>query len=384
MKLIATPFETPVTEEWEWSTNTLVSDNGTEQRIQLLDPPKRSLQVSYMFADVAETQRMMRTLFMSQTGFLIPTFHAAAKIAPAAIGAQIVAFNPARTELRDGDEAMIFDRVTLAFERVTIVHVGAATATLAAGLARKWGAKAMIAPLWAFVAADNASLSRNRPDGLSTVSFSLAPLAFVDPFLNPANVTELDTFAGLPLLPYNATGDEFSDSYSTGAELISYGGAVQIRSPWQHTQVAFSRTYLCKRIIKRSDWAWWNAFADYCKGSQNPFYVPTFRPDFALSSFDEAHVSLKGVEYAQDYYSFAPFKQFALFNAAGARHYCSATACGVVGGESLVTIAPPLPAGFVPSKVSLLLKARIADDKVSCQHSALDTMVSLNMRTVDE
>jgi hypothetical protein len=386
MKLISAVFDNPVTEEWNWITDTFVSDDGTEQRIQLSDPPRRTLIVNYQFTDEEETRKMSRNMLAGQFGFLIPAYHLATKIAPAAIGDSVINLSPDRTELRDGCEAVIFDRITGAWRRVTVATVNPASVTLTAPLAAITGNRAMICPLWAMIAPDNATLTRGRVNAISSVGFTLTSLTYVDPFLNPTNTTVLTTFAGLPVLPFNNVGQDFSEYVNTGATNMDFGGAIEIRSRWLHSKQGFGKTFLVQRIFDNAKWLWWRSFADYCKGSCNPFYMPTYRPDFSIVGVAAgASITLKDVDYFNDFFPFATYKQFAIFTDAGV-HYTSATAANLVGGNTVVTIDPPLPggAGYANNQVaSLLLQCRIADDKVSCEHMALETNITINMRTVD-
>lgn len=383
MKLISQPFENSVTEEWVWSTNSFISANGTEQRVSLLDPPRRTMQPTWQFVDAAASGRALRVMYGMQLGLQVPAFQHSTKIAAAAAGDTEIGLASIRTELRNGDAAFVYDPRTDAYEVVSIVNVTDSEVTLTAPLAANWPVRSRIAPLWAFVASDNAVLTRGRM-GDANVSMSLVPLGYVDPFLNPENDIELDLFSGLPVNLRMPIGSDFSLSFNNGSTINDYGGAINIRSLWQHTQEAFARTYLCQKTFNRTDWQWWNKFADYCKGSLNPFYLPTQRPDFELLAQDATHVTLQGTDYNGDFFPFAPFKQFAFYDASGALQMRSATASGIVAGNSHVTFDPALPDGFVIATVSLLLKVRIADDKVSVVHDPIQATITLNMRTVDE
>lgn len=387
MRILSDPFDTPVTEDWAWLTNTIVSEDGTEQRIGLLDPPHRTLNVSYQTTDLSSAQRIVRNLYMSQAGFLVPAWHQQTPIADAAIGDTVIVCDPAKTELREGMQALIFSRATGAFVQVEIASVEAGGVTIATALEKAWGPRASICGMWAMSAPDNAALTRGRMDAVTSISMTLESLDFVDPFLNPANVVELDIFAGLPVVPWLATGDDFDLAFATGATVISYGAAREIRSLWKHTQQVFSRTYLVQRLFDRSRWYWFQAFADYCKGSQNPFYVPTYRPDFPVRNVARRDtITLTGLDYETDYFPHEAFKQLAIGSRAG-WHYATVTAVASLGGNSVCTIDPPLPddaAYAIDQVASLLLKCRISDDKISCEHDALQTNVTINMRTTDQ
>lgn len=385
MRLLYRSFENPVTEEYDWLTNIMTSDNGTEQRAGLLDPPRRMLTPDYVFTSLDDARRLVRDMIFGQTGFLVPAFHQGVKMSPAAIGARAILFDARKTELRDGMQAFIYDRIADTFEVVTIGVVSANGATLTGPLVGAWGPRAMIAPVWALFGGDNATVSRGNVNADIKASMTLNQLSFIDPFLNPFNEAELTYFGDLPLLEINSVGTQFDIAFNTGATLIDYGAAVTIRSRWNYTQEVFSRDFLCQKAVDPAGWEWWRKFLDYCKGSLNPFYLPTFREDFEIVGVAAGDMlTLRGTDYATEFYPNPAFKQFAIFTGAG-RHYTAVTAVASVGGNTLCTIDPPLPAGAgyaTKQGASLLMKTRIDDDKATCLHDPLQTIITLNMRTV--
>lgn len=381
--------ETPIVEELAWATDVQTADNGNEVRICLRDEPKRTLNLKYVF-DNEDDLRRTRAVAMAALDrpFQLPFFHHATRLtANAAAGAAALALAPAKAELRPGRPALLFDR-SGRLEPVTVLAVQPAGVTLTAPLAGAWKRGASIAPVWPVIGGSNATFTRMPLAGASA-SLTVTDADFMVPFLNPANVTVLQTFSGLPLLPFNAVGDSFDEGFSNGSSVVDYGGVPYMRSPWSHQQLMLTRTFLCNRVFDRPRWQWWNALFDYMKGSQKPVYMPTFREDFkplVRPAGGGNSVTFEGTEYADDFFPFAPFKQFAFFAGAGV-HYAAVTACAKVGGNSVVTFAPALPAGAGwqdEQLVSLLLKVRVADDKVSCEHTSLQTRVTLNLRTVND
>lgn len=389
MNLLSYVPETPIGEELAWATDVQVADNGNEVRICLRDEPKRSLNLKYTFTDEDDLRRTRALAFASlDRVFRVPFFHHATTLtAGAAAGAVGLALAPARTELRPGRDALLFDR-SGRVEAVTVQAVLAAGVTLADPLSGAWRRGASIAPVWPVIGGANVSIAR-APLAGGSIGFPVADADFVVPFLNPANTTQLQLFAGLPVITFNATGDTFDEAFLNASNVIDYGGLPYMRAPWVHQQLQFNRVFLCNRVFDRARWQWWNALFDYMKGSYNPVYLPTFREDFhalVRPGGGNNTVTFEGTEYADDFFPFAPFKQFAFFARAGV-HYAKAAGCAKVGGNSVVTFEPPLPAGAdwgTEQLISLLLKVRIADDKVSCEHTALQTRVTLNLRTVND
>lgn len=386
LKLIANVPEVPIIEEWLWAGEVIVATDGTEQRISLSDMPKRSVNLLYGLDTEEEVVQVTNGMFMAGPGVDVPFYQAATRLtALAEAGDTALAFIAGRTDLRAGSDALIFD-ASGRRERVTIVAVSAIGATLAGPLVGSWGARANVAPIWPCYSSGQISISRTNPDYSAELKAGFTELGFMSPFANEFAPFVFTIFGDYPVLQVNSIGNTFEQSYDTGAQIIDYGSTVEIRNPWSHAQIVMPRQFLCQRVLQRESWDMWRAFADYARGSTNPFYLPTFRQDFPISIPPVAGgdtFSWKGVEYVEDYAPFEPFKQLAIFFEDGGVHYAAVSNSEVVGGNSVVTFEPALPVGIAVNKVSILLKVRIADDKISCEHDALQTILTINLRTAD-
>lgn len=387
MKLLDQVPEIPIAETWQWDTDVIVSDNGTEQRISLMEFPKRSVNLTIGMDTEAEVNKVAARVAGSGEGLAIPFYQAATRLtASAAAGAGAISFNASRTDVRSGAEALIFDRAGRV-ERVRLAVVSAAGATLAQPLAGAWSRKASIAPIWDCYASGSLAITRNNPDYIASLKASFTEVDFMEPFANEFAAYEFRQFKGYPVLEVNATGSEFEQSYETGATTQEYGQRAFIRNPWLHSQIVMPRQFLCQRVLQPESWRMWRALGDYAKGSTNPFFVPTFRNDFEVLVMPGGNantVIFKGVEYAEEYAPFEPYRQFAFFLEDGGVQLASLVDFAIIGGNTVAHFTPALPAGVNPAKkCSLLLKVRIADDRISCEHNALHTMLSINLRTAD-
>jgi len=377
--------EIPIGEDWTWNTNVIVSSNGTEQRISLRDEPKRSVSMKWIFDQAAELQHVMMTMMVGGEGVLLPFYQAATRLtASVAAGSNAIAFRSARTDVRSGGRAILFDH-TGRVEAVALGAVTAAGAALIAPLGQSWGRRANIAPVWPVYAAGEAVVTRNNPDYAASIALKMNDLDFMVPFANQFAAYPLTMFNGYPVLNVNSIGAEFDQTYDTGVEFTDYGGKVESRNPWLHAQIVMPRVFLCQRVLQPDTWAMWRAFADYAKGSANPFYLPTFRQDFAVAANPgNGTISFEGTEYNEAYAPFEAFRQLAFVFEDGGVQFAKVADCVAANGRSIVTFAPALPAGRPLKRVSMLLKVRIADDRISCEHSALETRLTINLRTVDE
>lgn len=389
MKVVKHMPEAPVTEDWAWQTDIHVTDDGSEQRIMLSPLPKRALRQRLVIDSEQEVAQLVRALYGMGEPHLLPFYHQAVPLkAPAPLATSALSVNALRSEFRAGARALLFDRAGNA-ELVTVDTVAAGLVTIDGGLVRAWPRGSMLAPVWPMFSSAPGTVSRTPGNDGAEIGTVAQEVGFMDPFLSDLFIAPLTMFDGLPVLDIPATGTSFEQGFDTGAEWFDYGGVVEYRNRWQHTQMQFPRTYLCQRVLQPFAWNWWRAFAEYAKGSLNPFYVPTWRNDFELiapAMPNGSTLTFAGEEYADEWAPFAAFKGLVIRSANGI-HYAKTTGVAKVNGNTVVTFAPKLPnvAGWqIEQQVGLLLKARIADDMVSCEHHALHTLVSLNMRTVDE
>jgi hypothetical protein len=383
MKFLANVPETPIIENWQWRTDTIVSDNGTEQRISLCEFPKRSLELNIGVDTEADMVAITRTLMLSGAGLLVPFYQAATRLKADYVATEYtIQFDASRTDLRDGGEALIFDAQGRT-ERVTLDTVAVDGATLTEPLAGVWGRSASICPVWGMASSGALGLTRRNVDRSGDLKLALVELEFMEPFANEFAPYIHTMFGGYPVLAVNSIGQQFEQNYDTGLQTIDYGGVIELRNPWTHAQIVMPRMFQCNRVSEPASWNMWRSLADYARGSANPFYVPTFREDFVRISNTAATVTFAGSDYAEDFAPFAPFRQFAFFLEDGGVHYAAVSNCVVVGGNSVATFAPALPNGAVVRKASMLLKVRIADDRISCEHRPLETILSINLRTAD-
>jgi hypothetical protein len=387
MRLITQVPEEPINEEWTWLTDVMVSENGTEQRVCNRELPKFVFGLSLKFDDANDLRSHIASMLIgAKTAFQIPLYQYQTRLtAPAAIGAMGIAFASVRSELRVGDAALIFDRQGNT-ELKTVAALTGAGATFTTALAAAWGVTASVCPVASVYSPSVAMIDFGLLDHDASANLKVASTGFLNPFLNPYNAAALAMLNGSPVLEARPIGSDFTAGFDTGIKPTDEGGVVSIRSPWTHAQMTLARTFTCQRQLNPADWDKWRLFADTVKGSWKPFYMPTYRQDFTLTTAPVAGgttLTFGGLSYLNDWFPFAPFKGVAIFYAGGV-HYATVTACANVGGNSQVTFAPALPGGAgAIAGVSLLLKLRIADDKVSCEHRGLHSRISLNLRTVD-
>lgn len=385
MRLFVQQPEDGISEVWTWLTDVMVSLNGTEQRVCNSDLPKRTFGYPLKFDDADALRAHISAMFMGAgSAFQLPLYQYQTRLtAKANTGATVVAAAGARTELRVGGAALIFDAA--GYQLVTVQAVAGAAVTILEPLARPYGVDASLCPVATVFAGNNAVLSRGRMDHAATATLAAKEVGFLDPFVNALNAAVVTTFSGLPVLEARPIGDNYDVTFDTGIQTTEEGGIVDIRSPWNHAQLQLTLSFNCQRILNPADWDKWRKFLDAVKGSWKPFYIPSYATNFKLvtaPAIAGTTLTFGGTSYADDWFPYAPFKTIAVFHDAGV-HYATVSAVAKVGGNTNVTFAPALPAGATNPSVCLLYKVRIANDQVSCDHFGQNTRLNLLVRTVD-
>jgi hypothetical protein len=385
--LLHTP-EAPIGEDWKWQTDVILKDDGTEQSIELSDLPQRLFRTSFVYDDVDELRRDMALTLAFGQPFDAPLWQYQTKLkAPAAMAETVLSILASRTDLRVGDDLYIFDKD--GGEVRTIDALASNSVTLTAGLSRAYGTRAAVCPVRTLYSAGNAALDRLNPDRAARASWTLREVYFNDPFVHEFNEATLTMLGTLPVLEFRPIGTEFNEGVDTGAEVMDFGGALDIRDRWTSPKQNFARRFKSDRVFDPDDWDKWRVFADYAKGSCNPFYLPTYREDFGLvtpPALGGTTLVFEGALYRTDYFPHEAFKGVAIYTSAGV-HYATVTNAINSGGNTQITFNPALPgsAGWnVGTTASLLLKCRIADDRISCNHFPLHTDIELNLRTVND
>lgn len=381
--------EVPIKETWSWLTDIIVSDDGTEQRIALRDYPRRSFVQTVKFEGERNLRDQMTIMFGQFAGpVLSPLYQYQTRLkADVLPGDTIIYLNTTRTELRIGGYVYIAGRSGA--QLVRIIAMTADSVTVDTPMAFAFTTRAIAMPAVEVLSANSATLKRANVSNVGSIDLSVQEVKPQVPFIRDTNTTVLETYDGLPLMTSRAIGVEFAQSYDTGMQFVDYDtGNLEVRSTWKHTQMQFDRAFLCHRVFEPASWDWWKTFADYCKGSQKAFFIPTHRPDFEIVVApiqNGGTMEVLGSDYGVTFFPHEPFKRIAITTKAGV-HYATVQSATNVAGNDVVQFTPPLPTGDdweVDQTVSFLLKVRLAQDKIDLEHHPLHTFVNLTIRTAD-
>lgn len=380
--------ESPLTEDWVWTTDLHLSYDGSEDRIPLARYPKRAFSGQYEFDRVEDVRRhlaMMQQRF--RTTFRFPLYQYLVKLkAPAIAGAAGVAVNATRSDLREGKGALLVEGDT--YEELTVDAVVEDGVTFTTPLVNSYSARAILCPVTECYATTGQQFNRRNPDGSGQAGFRYNERAPWTPHVSPLNDVSLTMYDGKAVLDKNAVGSAFEMALDSGIFITDYTGLVDIMAPWTQAQWAFPLRWQVNRVLDNDSWLWWQVFADHVQGSSVPFFLPSFRSDLPVvtpAAGSGSQVTIEGDLYSQHYWPLDTFEHIVIDSDAG-RHYAKVTAVVAIAGNDRLTFTPALPAGATwddNQKVGFMLPVRIADDKITCTHYGMQTEVSMALRTVE-
>lgn len=383
--------ETPVSEILEWKTDIIVSDNGTEQRAAIRSVPRRSQTVRVVAQTQDDVKARLEELLFLKGQVALPYFQYATTITTESLaGSTQVYFDRARTDIRDGEYALIATP-TGQYELVKVDTVTGTGATLTSALPTSIPVGSVIAPALRSIV-DNVPVAR-RYSVHTAAEFEMKATSIQRraTLSRPGSTAVIPTLNGYPILDRRPLANQNVENlFDRGVTLFdNESGSIDYREEWLRTRVQGSRQFLVRRIEQPGELDWWRDFLDMVKGQLNPFLLPTYREDWYIQGIQSATIlRLVGNKYRLTYFPMATYKRLRFWNAAGAYHdalvSAAVDAAAPNAGNDQLTISPGLPGGFTPTYVSNLLKVRLGEDIVSLDHYAFETILGLVIRTVDE
>jgi hypothetical protein len=381
--------EVPIKEEWRWLTDVIVSNDGSEDSIPLNRYPKRTFSGTYQFDTVKDIRYHMAAMF-NRFGhtFRIGLFQYQVKLkAPVAAFDNIAFVNTARGDFRAG--GLVLFREDDKHELMLVDSISYDSLLFTTAFVNDYSERAIVCPVTEAYSPNGSAFTRRNPDGTANASFTYNEVEAEGPFVAPENTETVTTFDGFPLLDRRAIGNQFDMSLDTGISINEYIGRPDVFTDWNQSQWAFPLRWQCNRVFDNNDWLWWMVFVDYLQGSSETFLLPTFRSDMTnimpVGTDNNNQILVAGTEYFDHYYPYDTFKRIVI-DSNGGRHYAKVTLAEVLeNGTTRLTFTPPHPDSspwYQINEVGMLMKVRIADDKVTCDHYGLHTDITISVRTV--
>ncbi len=383
--------DAPVQETWVWLTDVIVTENGQEQRIALRDGPRTLLSFSMLIEDFLSRKQMYRDVYKKiSVPTVIPYWQYGARITQdAALGTTQLYFDPARTDLRNEDYAVIFDLATGIAALVVVATMGVDGAILDTPLQINVTAGMIICPGILSSIQDRMGFAMQSIAGkiqLNTSSFGARA-----PLTRPGSTISLSTFDGYNVLNRRpmAMGD-VPEIFEANYELMDgLTGRTTIKTHWPHPAMSGEREFLIQRLFAPNEMDFWRTFLDAIKGRQKAFLAPTYRDDLVkLTNPSQGGDTFTVVEdgYVADYFPYQTYKRLQIETAGGIlwRRVLAATDNG--DGTSTIQVDIPFPSnapGVDIRRVSFLNLVRLSQDTVEIDHNHLESRLKLLLRTID-
>jgi hypothetical protein len=365
-------------ETWEWATDILRHNDGSEQRIMLRSQPRRTFNYTVITTALGQTRNIAERLF-ANAGLPtnVPMYQYATNLtASHSIGSTIISLAPEKTDLRVGEDCF-FRNVDGSFHLGRVTIIGASSITLASGVEFDVTSATLCGPVFNCMLKDKSAIERWAVDDPSQVKVNAKTLQYRTSFKRTGATPVIATFNGLNILDrVPLAGDMVRDSFESNFKEIDFGyGTSSQNRVWTYVVIEGKRKFLLSRFPDAStDFDYFREFLDDARGMVKSFFIPTYRPDFIVDTAPVetgSSVTFEGDKYSGSYFPHPAFKSL-LFETTSGNHYCTAQSVTTDGnGNDLVDFLPALPAGIGWTEfadVSILCRARLGSDVVKLTH----------------
>lgn len=380
--------DVPVKETWEWATDVLVSNDGTEQRIAARGSvPRVTQKARYVFTDRNTLAAFSNSLLTALNEMWMPEWQFVTRLTQqTAGGATRLYFDHSLTDIRDEEYLIVGSSIY----QVTIIHSDGATVTPALVAIAPVGSR--VAPAGLAIIEDGSPLSRLS---VNTVGESSLNGTYNRPrtaLTRPGNASTLTLWSGVPVLNVRPLGDKNVEENVITEQIVidNNVGAITLIDRWDYPRANISCQFMVNRtpIVSCAsetvkDMDYWRHFFSYVRGAQRKFWLPTYRNDLTWYSGTGTSLTVEEGSYATNIFPIMPtHKYLKITNTSGGIHYCTVTAAVLSSGRSALTITPSRPAGTV-SEISYLLPVRLNTDRVEWEHYGLHSLLNFSVRTAE-
>lgn len=381
----------PVEETWAWLTDIIPARDGTEQRIALRSTPRRSIKYAFVLENEFERRRQYNRWYKSLASrIVLPYYQYSTPLtAGSSVGSSSLYFDPARTDLRDGEFALVYDALTDNGYLVKIDTVEVDGVTTDTPLTFEPSVGMVIAPAFTSRLLDKTGLSMYLVTG--KVDLAAEALNSRVLFSRPGSTAVINTYDGYPVLDIRPIGTgETPELFQANYEVVDGETGIQaIYSAWPHPAVHTTRQYTIRRLQNPGEMDWWRDFLGGLYGQREPFLQPTWFPDLYLASAPapgDPGITITGSDYVSLYFPYDAFKRLQLETAAGIIWRKVLTAVDNGDGTSTLTFDTPIggtPDDATISRISYLNLVRLSSDTITLSHGRIRTQIELPTRTVD-
>lgn len=382
----------PVVETLEWLTDIIPAHKGKEQRIALRSSPRRGIRYSFILENEDERRRQYRRWYKSMgSRIVLPFYQYSTRLtASSASGTSQLYFDPANTDLREGEFAILYRART---DEGFLVKLGALAvdgAALDTPLTFDATTDMVIAPCFTSRLLDRTGLSMYSVTG--EISIQAEVMDTRPLFSRPGSTAVISSFDGYNVLDrrpvvVGETPELFDRNYEV---MDNKTGLQESYYSWPHPAVGGSKQWRIRRRVNPVEMDWWRDFLAAAEGQQNPFLMPTWFEDLVAAeapATGSSSLLLQASDYASLYHPYETYKRLQIETAAGTIWKKVLTATDNPDGTATLELDTPFgpnPEDVIINRISFLNLTRFASDTVTLTHDHLTTLLEVPTRTVDE
>jgi len=380
----------PLGESWTWLTAVNVAETSREQRAEIRNGPRYRLDMSVVIENEEQRRHIYNMLMrFVKIAFTYPMFQYNAYVTSAAnIGDTKIYFDPAQTDVREGEQIAVFDPYLEYVHYVTIDTLDSDGANLTEELTFAVGANWQVCPAVAFRVTPIVGINMNALGG----SFNLI-LETVNPreFITTARDDLVYKDGYLIVGDRHAANDAIQENFDMIIEWADNGTSIPTpRTSWSNAHTIGNREFVFNR---RDRIDYWRHIADYFRGRKKAGLFPTFRDDIPVIS----PVDLNSDHFDTDNIDFGTFWQEIIY-----RYIRIETANGIIyrrisnvivhydenGDAEYLTIYLTEKFGNssgdnVIKRVSFMNLCRLDTDEITLTHYEIDSKINFTIRAVN-
>jgi hypothetical protein len=377
----------PITESWLWNTTLNISKGGKEQRTALRAQPRYRLNFP-TFLD-GETGRRAHYnqlwAFMSRN-IRVPFFqYRTSLLASAALGETKLLFDPLTTDLRDGEYLALFNALNGELKLVECETVDVDGCTLVSPLDEDIGLNWSVIPTIDMRMAEGSGLAMDAINGSAVVVVESTQKRDLSRAISTATIT---TFDGLPVIHEKPIAqNEVDEMFSQNTETIDNGSSLpSLYTFWDTAFVSGAREYLFDRD---EDIDYWRDLFTEINGRQNSFLLPTWREDLVPVEAPVLGSSVINIEVTEfiEQNENATYDRVQIATQNGVIYRSVASVIDTGLGYAELTLNSGIgsnPGDNIIESISFLNLCRLDNDEVSIAHYRNYSIISFDVRTINE
>jgi hypothetical protein len=382
--------EIPVVETWSWLTSVNIKDNGKEQRSSLREIPRKRLKFDFVILGDFSRREIFDILWKYQgQEFLYPHYHLSTLVEPAPLGSTSLVFDPAFTDVRDGEQLAIYDAYTETTRYVSVDVVTATGVDLAEPLEFDVGPACLVCSVSTFHLPSSYSLTMDMVSGSSQITLESTeprPLQRID---GSGLLTYYDGYLVLDKRPMNGV----EEGYDKNVNWVD--NETGKPSPVTRWRPAFSSGKRSYQFDRRQGMDYWRAFADQARGRFKSFIMTTFFDDLplvetpALGATELVSSNIQADEYLHS----SVYRYVRIERVNGSvifRRVVDKKLIYDVSGDPVAlrlilnTSIGSAPGDNQIKMVSFAPLTRLDSDDVTLSHGDTDTTINFSTRTINE